>query len=280
MSQDTSLNYTNPPVAETVLSVQFDPLQKMKVGHFGAFWKLLGSEWTEINDASRIEPQFETFDDGPQFLQMGIELRLSDTPPVRLQIKNKNATRMVQIQNDRFVFNWTGTKDDSNYPRYQKTSKEFFNHLNTFQKFLKEYDLGEVSPTQWEVTYVNYIPIGTVWKTPVDWAFFKPMGNVPEINGLTCYEGFNGNWQFLLPESLGRLHVFWKHGYRQLEGKEPEELIRLDFLARGSIEFDREDSLEKVLKNGIDLGHEAIVKMFCELMSDSANTYWGLEEEK
>ncbi len=279
MSQETSPNYSNPPVVETVLSVQFDPLQKMKVGHFGAFWKSLGSEWTEIDDASKIEPQFETFDDGPQFLQMGINLRLSDTPPVRLQIKNKNSTRMIQIQNDRFVFNWTRGNDSSGYPRYQKTSSEFFEHFNVFQSFLNEYGLGEISPTQWEVTYVNHIPIGTVWEKPSDWTFFKPMGNVSEIDGLTTYEGFGGNWQFLLPENKGRLYISWKHGHRRREHEEPEELIRLDFLTRGSVECNEENSLEVVLQNGLHLGHDAIVKMFRELMSNSANTHWKLEEE-
>ena len=38
-----------------------------------------------------------------------------------------------------------------------------------FRTFVREMRLGDLRLNQWEVTYVNHLPKGTVWNSPADW---------------------------------------------------------------------------------------------------------------
>ena len=67
---DSSLPaFRKPPVVETVLGVQFDPIPGFSNAHLGAFWKRLlahensgsAGEWRTLTDAPPIEPTFERF---------------------------------------------------------------------------------------------------------------------------------------------------------------------------------------------------------------------------
>ncbi len=45
-------HYENPPVIETALSVQFDPIQGLTPAHFGWYWKsFLDSNWSKTTEA-------------------------------------------------------------------------------------------------------------------------------------------------------------------------------------------------------------------------------------
>ena len=71
----------------------------------------------------------------------------------------------------------------------------------------------------------------------------------------------------------GRLHVKWQHAIDAEQ--DAGELIRLDLTARGPVKTS--DDLESSVLNGIDLGHETIVRSFRVLMSDAANQEWKLK---
>lgn len=112
-------DYDNPPVVETVLGVQFDRLPGFKNGHLGAFWKSLDAdEWPVVQDVPPLSPQFERFDKSANWAQ-GIQLQLTQDPACRLQIKNKDGDRMIQLQNNRLHFNWLG-EGGGRYPRYDR----------------------------------------------------------------------------------------------------------------------------------------------------------------
>src|SRR4051794_21592534 len=93
--------YANPPVVETVLGVQFDRLPKMKNGHLGAFWGGLSQrEWPAIGDAPPLSNQFETFADSSRW-ERAVHVEFTQDLSLRIQIKNADANRMIQIQNSR-----------------------------------------------------------------------------------------------------------------------------------------------------------------------------------
>ena len=203
---DNVLTYGKPPVVETVLGVQFDRLPDFRNAHLGAFWKTLDSEeWSEVQDVSILSPQFEQFSNNARWAQ-GVQLQITQNPDCRLQIKNKTGDRMIQVQNNRFHFNWIG-KPEGEYPRHKKVRDGFEQSLRQFIKFLDESNVGEFRPNQWEVTYVNHIPQGTVWNKPSEWNFFKPLNGIPSIENLVEAETFNGEWHFVIPGQKGRLHV-------------------------------------------------------------------------
>lgn len=267
-------DYKNPPVIETILGVQFDRLPGFRNAHLGAFWKALGSEeWPTVSDAPPLQPQFEQFGESARWAKAGSQVTLAPVQSTRLQIKNRDGDRMIQIQNGRLHFNWLGEKK-GDYPRYPMVREGFLRALQLFMDFLTEANAGEFHPNQWEVTYLNHIPRGTVWQTPADWGFFRPLGSLPTIERVGCTESFDGEWHFVIPERRGRLHVQWLHALKA-SGDHDGEIIRLTLTARGPVQANA-DVVRRILV-GVDLGRETIVRSFRNLMSDQANSYWGLE---
>ena len=266
-------DYENPPVVETILGVQFERLPGFKNAHLGGFWKTLDTgEWPAVSDASPLQPQFERFAESARWAAIGAQLRLTQDPASRIQIKNRDGDRMIQVQNGCIHFNWLG-QTGGTYPRYENVQECFASAFKRFAQYVAEEKVGDFRPNQWEVTYLNHIPKGTVWETPNDWGFFQPLGMVPTVEGLVQGESFNGGWHFVLPEQRGRLHVQWRHGRKS----EPEgqEMIVLTLTARGPV-AETKDIVQTIL-DGLDLGHETIVRSFAGFMDKAANNYWGLK---
>ena len=270
--KDPLPDYDRPPVVETILGVQFDRLPGFSNAQLGAFWKTLdNAEWPVVADVPPLTPQFERFTGEARWAK-GVQLQLTQDPTCRLQIKNKDRDRMIQLQNNRLHFNWL-VEAGGNYPRYEKVRDGFVWTLNRFVEFVAAEKLGDFRPNQWEVTYLNHIPKGSVWNTAAEWDFFLPLRSVPNIEGVVQGESFSGEWHFIIPDQRGRLHVRWQHGLKS----EPEqhEMIVLPLTARGTTDGD-EDASQRIL-DGLNLGRETIVRSFKGFMSDEANTHWGLK---
>jgi len=267
-------DYDNPPVIETVLGAQFDRLRDFRNAHLGAFWKALNTdEWPIVSDAPPLQPQFERFADSAKWIK-GLQIQLTQDPGSRLRIKNEAGDRMIQVQNGRVHFNWLG-EEGGPYPRYPRVRDGFTRLLQQFLEFLTQEKLGGFRPNQWEVTYVNHIPKGTVWNTPNDWDFFRPLGSIPSISEVVEGESFNGEWHFVIPQQRGRLHVQWQHALKPVPEQEDQEFIRLTLTARGAVK--QGENAAVTILNGLDLGREVIVRSFKSFMSDEANKYWGLK---
>ncbi len=269
-------DYERPPLVEAVVGVQFDRVPGLSTAHFAAFWSTLDPEqWPTVADANLLAAQIERFDESSRWAK-AVQLRaLQQHPGCRIQIKNSDGDRMIQVQNGRFHFNWLGTSGGA-YPRYDNVRSEFADLWTRFAQFLLARYAIDLRPNQWEVTYVNQIPKETVWTSPADWSFFRPLGGVPTVEGILAGESFNGEWHFVIPPQRGRLHIAWQHGREEDEDNEqPQEFIRLTLTARGPTE-PQNDPTAAVL-SGLDLGRETIVRSFRELMSDAANQYWGLK---
>jgi uncharacterized protein (TIGR04255 family) len=266
-------DYDNPPVVETVLGVQFERL-RLKNAHLGAFWKTFDeTEWPTVSDAPLLSNQRERFDAGAVW-ERALHFQLTQDPAGRMQIKNANSDRMIQVQNTRLHLNWL-KKTGQSYPRYETVRGEFAAVLEKFRQFVAREKLGDFRPNQWEVTYVNQIPQETVWETPTDWGFFRPLGSVPTIERVIEGESFSGEWHFVIPGKRGRLHAEWQHGKASAEQKEGSErdFVRLTLTARGEIS----QGDPAAILEGLDLGRSTIVRSFRNLMSDEANHAWKLK---
>lgn len=271
-STDTTQHpkFKNPPVVETILGVQFEPIEGFTNAHLGAFWHFLGDEWVDVEDAPLIPQQSELFEDEKKLWRSGFStLQLTQESASRLWIRTLEHDRLIQVQRDRFHYNWTGHKGEK-YPSYDKMRPQFDAKFNKFETFLNQVGLAGVKPNQWEVTYVNHLPKGTVWQAPSDWADVfssSAMFGVP-LNSLNL-EGVNCEWRYEIESQRGRLHVQLRNGRR--DSSDVEESLLLKLTARGPIDNREENGLE----SGLDLGHDVIVTSFKQLMSDKARMYWG-----
>lgn len=179
---------------------------------------------------------------------------------------------MLQVQNGRLHFNWLG-ESGGPYARYPGIRTGFEQAVQRFQEFLKQENLGELRPNQWEVTYLNHIPKGTVWNAVIDWNFCRLVGDLPTYQELIEPESFRADWHFVIPNQRGRLHVEWQHAHRT--SPDPKEIVVLNLTARGPLNPEK-IGIETILA-GVDLGRQTIVKTFQKIMSDEANAYWGIE---
>ena len=265
-------HFERPPVVETVLGVQFEPLPKFRIAQLGAFWKRLGAAWPTVSDAPPLEPQFEQFGEAEAWSFPVLQFRIMKELNARIQIRNANGDRMIQLQNGRFHYNWFGAIGRE-YARYRTIKPEFDRIFAELQQFLADESLGKVRTNQWEVTYVNQIPKGTVWSQPSDWGtVFCRAALLRADPGETKLESLSGEWHFEIPPRRGRLHVHLQHG--KAATADGPEVVTMTLTARGPA-TGKEDSALAGLHEGLDLGHETIVRAFSDLTSSAAQKYWG-----
>jgi hypothetical protein len=273
VNKDVPVDYAHPPVVETILGIQFEPLRDFSNAHGGLFWAELGDRWPSVNDAAPLEPQFEHLAETAKWVSPSFALRVAENLPSRLMIRNKANDRLIQLQNGRLHLNWLG-HEGADYPRFESMLEELRGVEAHFAAFVKERNLGELRPNQWEVSYLNHIPRETVWKDVGDWGFFKPLESVAHTQARVKLETFHGEWHFIIPPNYGRLHVEWRHGKAT---KSSEELIALNLTARGPIRVAEDGPGVKLAWEGLRIGHDAIVFSFRDFMSEAANAYWGIK---
>ena len=69
----------------------------------------------------------------------GFQFQLLPAPPTqRYWFLTEDGTKLVQVQADRFMFNWRQVKGDEIYPRYESLVPEFQSLLETFLRYAAE----------------------------------------------------------------------------------------------------------------------------------------------
>lgn len=259
----TIVNFSDPPVVEVVLSVQFEPLG-MTSGHLGWYWRdCLGENWPNVEDVSPVPDQIERFGEKRVigWPRMGFKFKAGPTTN-RLRISNSDKDRMIQIQDTRFIYNWV--KKDGVYPRYKVIREEFDKCFNQFREYTTRAELATFKENQWEMAYVNHIPSGSLWNDSTQGEkVFPALLKHPIPYGGTNFESMIGEWRSEIPPKRGRLHV----SLRFEEIKNADVLVA-QLTTRGPITIDQD------LNTGLALGHETIVKAFIDISSQSAREYW------
>ena len=261
-------HFDRPPVVETVLSVQFHALKELAVPHFGLFWQRIRNTYPNFQVQPPINATMEKFG-GQSLPQLTIAVEEFSSPPVRCWFITQDGKRVLQIQNDRFIYNWRKTRHDDEYPRYGSIRLAFEAEWNHFCKFLEDEKLGLPEPNQCEVTYINHIeqldsagqPIALSTIFPC-WAGIPSEGFLPDpvtVASTTVYD---------MPHNRGRLYIEFKPAIRHADGK---RIIVLTLTARGA---PASPKTTDVLA-WFDLGREWIVRGFADFTSDVVHTQWG-----
>ena len=269
MSQ-LSPQFERPPVIETALGVHFETLSRVSNAHLGWFWKsCLDGEWEQATDAMYLPPQSETFGTPLELLSLGMQVvQIQQAAAAsRVQLLTGSGDRMIQIQNSRFHYNWR--KRDGVYPSYRTMLSEFEGYFDRFRRFVAENKLGEVCPVQWELTYMDYVPPGELWRNQAEWGRILPglLGSGLHADGFTP-EMVQGNWTFEIAPQRGRLYFSLALG-KPAEGGELG--LMLQTTARGPIP----NAPEAGLGAGLEIGHDAVLQGFLAVVSAEAKSAWG-----
>lgn len=259
-------SFDRPPVVETVLAVQFEPLTRVKVAHLGLLWNIYRESFPNATEHVPLEHEIEEFPADPA-RRDEVRVMSGDTFPVpRLSFRNDSGNEMIQVQHDRFAKNWRKTSNDEVYPRYQQTIRpQFDRDYERFVKFLDELELGTPIINQCEVVYVNHIVSGDEWQSHSDInkviTFWKnpswPTDSLEDCGLLSRFI-----IRDLHENPVGRLIVEIQPALRNSD-KRPMYIICLT--ARG------------IVGNGLDfldLGREWIVRTFESITTSEMHRTW------
>ncbi len=258
-----------PPLVEVSISVQFAEIERLTTAHLGLVWQKFRNEFPRVE----TQPPLPRILEPDRFEPPGsVTVELKQTPSLpRLWFLSGNGTRLVQIQHDRFAFNWRKTDADEKYPRYNHVRSDFSRNLHVFTQVLEEEGLEGLQPNQVELTYVNHIPGGDNQggHPPLEnhlhlWAGV-PLGvdlPKPESASLKTQFAFRDGDEF-----LGRLHVHLEPRFLTIDGS---PLYQLQLTARGAPAGPGMQGVQAFL----DRAHVWIVQTFTSLTTKEMHREW------
>ena len=98
--------FSDPPVAEVALSLQFRPLKEFGAVHFGAIRSRFVDKFPKFEEHPPLERAVEVFGEGPGQSQSPKIEFVSRLPLPRVWFLTEDGGQLIQIQRDRFVHNW------------------------------------------------------------------------------------------------------------------------------------------------------------------------------
>lgn len=270
-------HFKNPPVVETVLGVQFARLGDMRVTHYGLLLAHLkaafadGEErFTNVSEQQPLDPVIEEFGSG-RVRSRAAGWSVSSAPPSpRCWYASRNEETLVQVQPDRFLFNWRQQPDaKGEYPRYEHNRDKFFTAFDAFTRFVETESVGAIQPNQCEVTYVNHVDVSEGKHAA------EMMNRLLTGWQLATSDGWlkraeTGHYaiSYVMPGEQGRLHVEAQPAIRR---DDEREIIRLTLTARGA----PPSQDRKGVLSWLNLGHEWVVRGFASVTTPEMHGQWG-----
>lgn len=258
-AQRAPVQFTNPPVIEVVCGVSFSLPTPLKTAHVGRYWSQVTDEFPRCDDAQPLAFVVE----GPLgFDPDGIQIEQSILPPLRRSwLISDDGTNLVQIQEDRFLFNWKSGDHGAPYPGYTNVIAAFQKQWTRYRDFLRS-DVSEPSMSQLEMTYWNFLVGG--------WELLRDHGRDTSDGERFLPEPELINWRcsFGLPEGAGRLHVVAASARHNPTGRRG---VRLELTARGM----PKDVSDESCAAWFAVAHEWITQGFADMTTPNAHRDWG-----
>ena len=234
----------------------------------GTFWPRVQSDYPSIETQPPLPPMSEDFSvvgaQGISFQLMG--------PSSRYWLLSADSTELIQVQPDRFGYNWRKEPADAPYPRYRYLRQRFEHVFSTFAESIQGKG-RTMHPTWCEMTYINAI-------TPADPSTLPDLSSIlrrfspdrPEF--LSPPQDSTFAERFLLTRNgtpTGRLYVSANPALR-LQDRVP--IYMLTFTARGL----PPSADEAGVLSFFDEGRDLIVRSFRDMTTPEMHERRGLHE--
>lgn len=264
----TLRDFATPPVVETVLGVQFTPLP-FSIPHFGLYWSHIRSEFPRYRVLPPLGHVREQFGTPPGSTSRKLGIELVQDPDLRCWFLDNEGNQIIQIQRDRFIYNWQKISGNEVYPRYEKVRTKFEAEWKRFQDFLIQEEFGKPDVNQCEVTYVNHLEYEKGWKS---------FGELNKV--ISCWSGKHSgtflphpekvtmNVNYLLPDNQGRMYVSLEPVIRTRDAK---EVLQLNLTVRGA----PSSSNSTGVLQWLDVGRQWVVEGFTDFTTDAMHKVWG-----
>lgn len=260
-------DYESPPVIEVVYGVQFDSLG-LQCPTIGLFWQAVRQEYPSFVENPPLAPVIERFDPDRR---TETQIELTTRPPLpRLWFIDRTENWLIQLQDDRFLYNWKKVKDQDAYPRFEVVSRKFLEAWDQFLGFCQREGLALPTVNQLELTYINHINVGDVETYVMEASSIFPDMRWRESHEfLPSPETLAWKTSFLFPDRQGRLHASMRHAIRR---KDQKPVLLLELTARGMPASKERESL----RGWFAMAREWIVRGFADLTDKQVQKErWG-----
>ena len=263
------VTFARPPVAEVALAVQFsDPIADESL-ILGEFWPGIQTDYPRVEAQHPLPPMDEQFA-GPVMPSLSFQI-LDRAQAGRYWFLNPDQTELVQLQPDRFAFNWRREPANVDYPRYKHIRERFY---ELYSQLAKQADGAgkSVVPSWCEITYINPIPSDDEGWPDLS-SIMRRIGGLT-LEGVGSPEDTTLNERYVLSRDgkpYGRFHIAAAPVVRNSDGI-PLYLLTLTVRALPVTP----DVLGVITL--MDQGRDLIVKGFRDMTTESMHEVWGLRD--
>lgn len=224
------LDFARPPVDEVVFSVLFQSLDSLLAPHLGRIWQeFVEDGFVNIEEQPPVSPIVEEFPN--RILEPQLEV-LRAPNLARIWFIHEDESQVLQVQRNRFTFNWRKTDPSQQYPGFSSICEKFEDFYNRFCQKIKNMKIGEVTPLQYELTYIDQLKQGDGWNR------LDEIGKI--YNLFVDFQQSDSFWMgaeslilrtsFTLSDLHGRLHLTISN---RVKMPEESRTLQTDFTMRG-----------------------------------------------
>jgi len=248
----STAEFTNSPLTEVVLGVEFNA-QDFSSVHFGLYWQT-------------IQERFPNHPlDRPPIGEIEVFNILRTLP--RVWFESEDNKQLIQLQANRFYYNWRQTEKTDIYPHFEEIYPKFLDEWEKLQAWWVNIETTPLQPIRYELSYVNQIDRDFGWNNASDhpkifrfldqnWGGFSLTPN-----------SFNANLEFELEANQGTLVVNLTQGIRPQDNM-PVIIVNLTASSANT-------SMD--IKKWFDLAHQSTVKLFLSLINQEIQQEWGFK---
>jgi len=244
--------FTRSPLNEVVCGVEFSSLEFSSV-HFGLYWQT-------IKDRFPHPP----LDRAPIGV-IDLSSILSMPNLRRVWFESEDKKRLIQLQSNRFHYNWRLQDKADQYPHFNEIYSRFADEWKKLQDWWENTEKSILQPSRYELTYVNQIDKNFGWNSTIDdsniFSFInKNLSDMPLKPQI-----LNANLEFTLEENAGNLSV----RIDQAINPNDEMPVIVLNLTASTIDVSRN------MTEWFDLAHTQTVKTFLSLITHESKEQWG-----
>lgn len=256
-------DFESPPLDEVVIGVQFAPPKGYSPVLIKDIRDLFKEKFPDLQEVPPLEPSFETF--GGTNIGPSMQFKFGSKPlRSRLWFISEQQDHLIQFQDDRLLLNWRKRPGGAGYPRFEKISEDFKNHIDKLETFFSRELQVNLDINQAEVAYINVIPV-TAYSEIGEWL------NIVNIKNIDA-ESLSLSFSEVIKEANHRPYARLSHELHSVvtaDGKSQACRLTIGFRGKPS------GSNSASAMDFIQFGRESIVERFCELTTDHAHNYWG-----
>lgn len=159
---ETIENKFDSTINEVVVSIHFEALDKLLVPHLGEIWQGFKNDgFTKITEHPPVRPFVEPSENPRR--ETEYQINVPDLP--RIWFAHDDDNRILQVQRDRFTFNWRRTNSGQEYPGYSTIFEIFEGFYDQFRQIIMEMEIGLLAPLHYELSYIYQFRQGNKWNT-------------------------------------------------------------------------------------------------------------------